>query len=180
MKLYIPLSLYCLLVVNAFAEDQPSAKPESDVVVLKLTDFKAKPPKSLPNPEEAFRYDENEERLCFYTNLAAEATFKLKSDGEYDVVVTAAGDSAIDVKPKFKLTVDDKDVGKETSLKTDAVKMYRTPVKLKAGEHKLSVAFTNDTYKEGEYDSNLYVHGVKLIPHQNSDEKATKSPATGK
>jgi hypothetical protein len=179
MKYYLPLTLCCLLVVNAFAEDQPSAKPESDVVVLKLTDFKAKPSKSLPNPEDAFRYDENEERLCFYTNLAAEATFKLKLDGEYDVVVTAAGDSAMDIKPKFKLTVDGKDVGKETSLKTDSVKMYRTPVKLKTGEHKLSVAFTNDTYKEGEYDSNLYVHGVKLTPHQNPDERPAKSPAIG-
>jgi hypothetical protein len=166
--------LLCQLVANCLAEEKLSPTLDNEVVVLKLTDFKAKPSKSLTNPGAVFVYDDNEERLCFYANLAAEATFMLKADAEYDVIVTAAGDSAMDTKPKFKLMIDDKDVGKETSLKTDAVKMYRTPVTLKAGEHKLSIVFTNDIYKEGEYDSNLYVHGVKLTPHRRASEKMSK------
>ncbi|MCD6051735.1 MAG: Ca-dependent carbohydrate-binding module xylan-binding, partial [Verrucomicrobia bacterium] len=35
-------------------------------------------------------------------------------------------------------------------------------VKLKAGENKLHVAFTNDTYKEGEYDRNMYIHAATI------------------
>ena len=39
---------------------------------------------------------------------------------------------------------------------------------LKAGEHVVKVEFTNDMYDpDGKYDSNLYVHGVKLKPHKN-------------
>jgi len=30
------------------------------------------------------------------------------------------------------------------------------------GDHKLSIEFTNDVFKDGEYDRNLYVHGVTL------------------
>jgi hypothetical protein len=35
-------------------------------------------------------------------------------------------------------------------------------VKLKKGESNLSIKFTNDVYKENEYDRNLFVHGVKI------------------
>jgi hypothetical protein len=155
-----------LLVSLCLAEEKSIEETDGEVLVIKLTDFKMKPSKSISNPEDVFMFDEGAERLCFYTGLAAEAKFKMKGDGEFVVVIAAAGDSAMDVKPKFKLEIDDKEIGKETSLKSDAVKSYRIHVKLKAGEHKLSVAFTNDIYKEGEYDSNLYLHGVKITPHR--------------
>ena len=32
----------------------------------------------------------------------------------------------------------------------------------KAGERKLTIEFTNDAYKEGEYDRNFFVHAVTL------------------
>jgi len=35
------------------------------------------------------------------------------------------------------------------------------------------VAFTNDMYKDGEYDSNLYLHGAKFVPHK-PDNSAKK------
>ena len=33
---------------------------------------------------------------------------------------------------------------------------------LKAGDHKLAIAFLNDIYKENEYDLNFFVHGVTV------------------
>jgi hypothetical protein len=148
-------------VIGRAADEKTTTDKNSGVIILKLKDFKFKPPKAVSNPDDVFVYDENEERLCFYTNGPAEAKFKVRTDGEYDIIVTASGDSAMNIRPKFKLTVDEKDVGKEISLKSDGVKAYRAPVNLKTGEHVLSVAFTNDTYKEGEYDSNLYILGME-------------------
>ena len=72
---------------------------------------------------------------------------------------------------------DEKGLSKETSLKADEMKDYKFNVPLKKGEHKLSIAFTNDTYKEGEYDSNFYVHAVKFTPHKA--EEAKKGDASG-
>jgi hypothetical protein len=136
-----------------------------------LKDFKFKPTKEITNPEAMFGYNENEGKLFFYTNGPAEAAFKAPADGEFEIVVSASGDSVknsgdakIDGPPKFKVTIDDKAVGDETALTEDSVKDYKLPVTLKAGEHKLVIAFTNDVYKEGAYDRNLYVHGVKIAP----------------
>jgi len=36
--------------------------------------------------------------------------------------------------------------------------------KAQAGEHKLVVEYTNDVYKENEYDRNFYLHGVTVKP----------------
>jgi hypothetical protein len=57
--------------------------------------------------------------------------------------------------------VDGKQTGKETETGEEP-KEYKFPTPLKAGEHKLTIEFTNDIFKEGEYDRNLYVHAVSL------------------
>ena len=118
----------------------------------------------------------------FFTNGAAEAKFKVPEDGDFDLVIAASGDSAMKIFPKFRLVLDDKPdekgLSKETSLKSDDMKDYNFNVALKQGEHKLSIAFTNDTYKEGEYDSNLYVHAVTLTPHK--PDEAKKADAASK
>ncbi len=170
-RLLLLVTLVCGAVMVRAADDKATADKSSDAIVIKLKDFKFKPPKSVTSPDDVFVFDESEGRLCFYTNGPAEAKFKVRSDGDYDIIVTASGDSAMEIHPKFKLTVDNKDFGKEISLKSDDVKDYQAVVSVKAGEHTLAVAFTNDTYKEGEYDSNLYVHGVKLRPHQPDEAK---------
>ena len=53
-------------------------------------------------------------------------------------------------RSEIQPAVDEKETGKETSLKSDDIKDYKFTVSLKSGKHVLSVAFTNDTYKEGE------------------------------
>ena len=65
-------------------------------------------------------------------------------------------------RAKFKLSLDGKLVGKETLLTADGEKEYKFTTAVKAGERKVGIEFTNDVYKEGEYDRNLYVHAVVL------------------
>ncbi len=109
-----------------------------------------------------FGYNEDEGKLFYYSNGKAEATVKIPADGEYEIVLKASGDKAQDVRAKFKVAVDGEAVGEETTLTADEPKEYKFPVKLKAGDHKLVVEFTNDEYKENEYDRNFYLHGATL------------------
>ena len=68
-----------------------------------------------------------------------------------------------DGKPVYAVQTDSdgKLCGKEAES-SDEPKEYKFPATLKAGERKLAIEFTNDVFKEGEYDRNLYVHEVKL------------------
>ncbi|HYV34436.1 MAG TPA: carbohydrate-binding domain-containing protein, partial [Gemmataceae bacterium] len=119
--------------------------------------FKAKAGTSALNT-----HNQNDDKLCFYTNGWAEATLKIAVDGEYEIGIKASCDPAMDENAKFKLTVDGQQIGKETTLTTGDEKEYTLTATLKQGERKIVVEFTNDAYKEGEYDRNLYVHGVTL------------------
>ena len=163
------------------AEDPKPADKTSKDIKLELKDFKFKPP--TPAVSDLFTYNEDEQKLCFFTNGAAEAKFTVPDDGEFDLIIAASGDSAMKIFPKFRLVLDDKPdekgLGKETSLKSDDMKDYKFTVALKKGEHKLSIAFTNDTYNEGEYDSNLYVHAVTLTPHKPDEAKKSDSRQRG-
>ena len=65
------------------------------------------------------------------------------------------------------LDFDGKDFGKEVSLKSDDVQDYTVVAPITAGQHVISVTFTNDKYDpDGKFDSNLYINGVKLQPHK--------------
>jgi hypothetical protein len=109
-----------------------------------------------------FGYNEDEGKLFFYTGGKAEAVAKIPSDGEYEIVLKASGDKAEDVRAKFKVAVDGEAVGAETTLSADEPKEYKFSVKLKAGDMKLSVEFTNDAYKENEFDRNFYLHAATI------------------
>jgi hypothetical protein len=140
----------------------------------------------VSDPDSVFVFNEDDQKLCFYTNGPSEAKFKVPSDGSWDVIVTASGDTAMNVPtstangkkeqnipPNFQLGFDGKDFGKEVTLKSDDMKDYKIIVPLTSGEHVISIAFTNDTYDpDGKYDSNLYVHGIKLRPHKADAPKS--------
>jgi hypothetical protein len=176
----LALLIGSLLVQLTAADDLKPTEKSSKDIKIELKDFKFK----LANPDlrDLFTYNEDEQKLCYFTNGAAEAKFKIPEDGDFDLIIAASGDSAMKVFPKFRVVLDDKPdekgLSKETSLKSDDMKDYKFNVPLKKGEHKLSIAFTNDTYKEGEYDSNFYVHAVKFTPHKPDDAK--KDGAGGK
>jgi hypothetical protein len=136
----------------------PAADDAAKPITVELTAFTFKVPKEKA---ELFGHNAGEEKLFFYTNGAAEAKVKVPKDGEYELVIKASGDKALKEGAKFKVEVEGKQVGKETET-TDEQKEYKFPVTLKEGEHKLSIEFTNDVFKDGEYDRNLYVHSVTL------------------
>jgi hypothetical protein len=134
-----------------------AAEGEAIKVDLKTFKFKVK--------EEAatlFGYNEDESRLFYYTGGIGETTVKIPADGEYELVIKASCQPALNERAKFKVTLDGQEVGKETLLTADEEKEYKLPVKTKAGERKLAIEFTNDAYKENEYDRNFYVHAVTL------------------
>jgi hypothetical protein len=127
-------------------------------VTVELKSFSFKVPETQAS---LFGHDTGEGRLFFYTNGTGETKIKVADDGDYEIVVKASGDVALTEGAKFKLAVDGKQSGKETET-TAEQKDYKFPATVKAGEYKLTIEFTNDVYKEGEYDRNLYVHAVTL------------------
>jgi len=138
---------------------QLTAGPQAEPIKIELKNFKLKVKAGV---SELNTYNENDGKLCFYTNGWAEAVVKVPADGDYEIAVKASCDPALGERAKFKLSLDGQLVGKETLLTADDEKEYKLTATVKAGDRKLAVEFTNDVYKEGEYDRNLYVHGVTL------------------
>ena len=109
-----------------------------------------------------------------FTFAATDGTVQ-SPDATETIVVNAACDPALNEKAKFKLSIDGKLIDKETTLTSDDPKDYSFTTPLKAGERKLKIEFTNDAYKENEYDRNLYVHEVKVRPAAKKPEKKDKN-----
>jgi hypothetical protein len=152
-----PLLASFVGVVLVFLPVLVSAAEDAKPIKVELKSFK------FPDATKAelFGYNSDEEKLFFYTNGTGETKVKVADDGDYEIVVKASGDLALKEGAKFKVAVDGKQTGKETETGSDP-KEYKFTTTLKAGEHKLSIEFTNDVFKEGEYDRNLYVHAVTL------------------
>lgn len=153
---FVTATLTAALLALAPFSHAPAAEGETRI---DLKSFQFKVPDEMMS---LFGYDEAEGRLFYYTGGAAETTIKVPADGKYELVVRAACDPAQGERAKFKVTLDGKEVGKETLLTDDLAKDYVLALDATAGEHKLAVQFTNDVYKEGEYDRNFYLHGVTL------------------
>jgi hypothetical protein len=106
-------ALSLLFLAVAAADD---AKP----VAVELKSFKFQEAKA-----DLFGYNEGEERLFFYTNGTAEAKIKVPAEGNYEIVVKAASDKAMNEGARFKVAVDGKQVGKETEAASDEPKEYK-------------------------------------------------------
>ena len=153
-------SRVCLCVAaGVLAAVAIAAAAEGDAIPVDIKAFKFKVPEAQA---ELFGYNEGEEKLFYYAAGAGETTIKIPADGEYEFVIKASCDPALDERAKFKVTLGDAEVGKETLLTEDLAKEYKLTGKAKAGEHKLAIHYTNDVYKEGEYDRNFYVHSVSV------------------
>jgi hypothetical protein len=134
-----------------------AADEEAKPIVVELKSFK------LPEEKtDLFGYNEGDGKLFLYTNGKVTSKVKVADEGDYEIIIKASGDKALNEGAKFKLAVDGKAIGKETETSDGEPKDYKFPSTLKAGELELSIEFTNDVYKEGEYDRNLYVFGVEL------------------
>lgn len=114
------------------------------------------------DPGQLFGYEDGESRLFYYANGTGAFTLRIPADGEYQIVVTASSQPALDGHAKFKVAADGQDVGAETACTAEEPKDYAFTARLAAGDRKITVAFTNDVYKEGEYDRNFFLNGLKL------------------
>jgi len=158
MRTRVLAALTCL-VVCVLSGLPSAAGDEPKPVTVDLKSFKF--PEGMTN---LFGYNEGDEKLFFYTNGKGTAKFSVPAEGNYEIIVKASCDAALNEGAKFKVAVDEKEVGKETETDKTETKEFKFPATLKAGEHELSIEFTNDVYKEGEYDRNLYVHSVEVKP----------------
>ena len=143
------LFIFPVLVIAADEEAKP--------LVVELKSFKFPEEKA-----DLFGYNENDGKLFLYTFGKVASKVKVPAEGDYEIIIKASGDKALNEGAKFKLAVDGKIIGKETETADGEPKDYKFPATLKAGEQELTIEFTNDAYKEGEYDRNLYVFGVEL------------------
>lgn len=134
-----------------------AADDEAKPLVVELKSFKFPEEKA-----DLFGFNETDGKLFLYTNGKVTAKVNVPAEGDYEIIVKASGDKALNEGAKFKLAVGGKEIGKETETSDGEPKDYKFPATLKAGEQELAIEFTNDAYKEGEYDRNLYVHGVEL------------------
>jgi Ca-dependent carbohydrate-binding module xylan-binding len=145
------IALVLIAISPARAEDKPIT------VELKKFEFKV-----AENLKSLFGHDEGEGKLFFYTNGAAVANVDIPADSEYEITIKASCTKALNEFAKFKLSINGELVGKETALTAEDEKEYKFTAKCKKGDAKLSIEFTNDVYKENEYDRNLWVHAVTL------------------
>ena len=144
-----------LVFVPVLGTAGDAAKP----LTVELQSFSFKVPKGK---EDLLKYSEFDNKLSFYINGTAEANVDVPTDGDYQIAIKTSCDMALKEGARFKLAVDGKACGKETEASDGEPKEYTFATLLKAGQHKLAIEFTNDVYKEGEYDRNLYVHAVTL------------------
>lgn len=141
--------------------------PAADEV--KLADFKVTP-KFKDTSADLAGYNEGEGKLFMYVNATATAEVEVKADGVYAFSVELSADKGNE-NPKVRVALGGKDVEKEFELKQIEAKVYTFKGELKKGKNKIEIEFLNDSFKEGEYDSNLYVHSVKYEPAKADDKK---------
>ncbi len=100
--------------------------------------------------------------MFYHANGCAEAKVRIPADGEYEISVKAACDEALNEFARFRVRLDGQAASGEVVLNAADPKEYKIAAKIAAGDRKLGIEFTNDLWKEGEYDRNLFIHGVAL------------------
>ena len=144
-----PLAALLVLVAVATA-----AEP----IKLDLADFKLAPAPKVS--DDLVKYEND--TINFYSNGTATSKLTVPADGDYVIVIDASCTAALKEKAKLTLKVGDKAVKENFALTAEDQKEYKFDAKLAKGDTTLSIAFTNDVYKENEYDRNLYVHAVRV------------------
>jgi hypothetical protein len=130
----------------------------AEPIALDLGLFKLAPAAKVA--DDLVKYDND--AINFYGNGTATGKLTVPADGDYVIVVEASCTAALKENAKFTLKVGDKAVKESFELTTEDKKEYEFDAKLTKGETTLSIAFTNDVYKENEYDRNLFVHAVRV------------------
>ena len=146
---------------------------------IKLSDFKVVA-KQKDAPAELVGFNDGDNKIFMYVLATATAEFEAKEESVYKFNIELSGDMGKKDKAKFKLTIGGKEIEKEFELKQNDAKVYTFKAELKKGKQKIELEFLNDEFKEGEYDSNFYIHAVKFeATKEKLDEKKPeeKKPA---
>jgi hypothetical protein len=130
----------------------------AEPIKLDLADFKLAPAKKAN--DDLVKYEND--TISFYANGTASAKLVVPADGDYAIVVDASCQAALKENARFTLKVGNTMVKEKFEVTGEAQKEYKFDAKLTKGETTLSIAYVNDVYKEGEYDRNLFVHGVRV------------------
>jgi hypothetical protein len=153
---YAPMTRRVVPLASVFALVATAAAAEP--IKLDLADFKLTPAPKVS--DDLLKYEND--KISFYANGTATAKLTVPADGDYVIVIDASCDPALKENAKLTLKIGDKAVKENFELTAEGQKEYKFDAKLTKGETTLSVLFTNDVYKEGEYDRNLHVHGVRV------------------
>ncbi|MFT3883061.1 MAG: carbohydrate-binding domain-containing protein [Gemmatales bacterium] len=125
---------------------------------IKAGKFKAE----FEGTKDLIGYNDNDEKAFFYVNGSVELAAKVPSAGEYTITINASCQAALKENAKINISVDGKEIAKDFTLTTEDPKDYTFTAKFKEGEGKVTITYTNDVYKENEYDRNFYLHAVTL------------------
>jgi hypothetical protein len=88
-----------------------------------------------------------------------QTTFSCAAAGQYEVVVRGFSKPAANEYARVLLTLDGKEIGEAEIASPSADNFTVATVAVAAGEHSLTLAYTNDLYKDGE-DRNLYLNAI--------------------
>ncbi len=111
---------------------------------------------------ELIGYDEGQARVFMYCGGKAEFKVTVPEDGEYTLKLEMSCDAAKNVNAEVKLSVGAEVVKDKFVLTQPEPKEYEFKTTLKKGEHTIVVEYTNDEYKEGEFDRNFFLHAMKM------------------
>jgi hypothetical protein len=95
-----------------------------------------------------------------WANGYIEAPANFPNDGKYRFVIDARGQLAQGIAPDMELRIDQQPVQK-VSVPASSWTSYVIDADVKAGSHKVAIAFTNDYYNPPE-DRNLFVDKVAI------------------
>jgi endo-alpha-1,4-polygalactosaminidase (GH114 family) len=142
--------LFALAVVGVTGAAEP--------IKFDLADFTLT--SAVKGKDDLVKYEND--TISFYANGSASAKLVVPADGDYVIVVDASCQAALKENAKFTLKVGETVIKEKFELTTENEKEYKFDAKLTKGETTLSIAYTNDVYKENEYDRNLFIHGVRI------------------
>lgn len=123
----------------------------------------------------------NPNGLLFLSTGKATLKWKYPRDGEYILRLSARQDRGGKDPAKMEIRVDDKVIKTEEVKNHQSMVDFAFPLKLKAGEHTVSIAFLNDFYdekaKQGFRDRNLHLTNVRVEgPTEVTDEDRLQMP----
>ncbi len=165
---------------DAYMKDEYDANVSIKKVVLKKIKEpkrKAVNKKRLNGDQFSFMdgrwFFENKAAYTFWANQVIGYTFKNLQEGEYEVTITAKNFGTLPLDKKYKefdIEVDSDYDSASMKIKADDKSWNKEKIKMNfaEGENTLYITWTNDSYKEKEYDANIMIKSISIKKVQKS------------